>query len=53
MHAAARIAVGDLLRRMLEKDPATRATLDQVRAHPWLAEHAPECAAPPAPDAGA
>jgi hypothetical protein len=33
--------VGDLLRRMLEKDPVRRATLAEVQAHPWLAELAP------------
>ena len=26
---------------MLDKDPAARATLEEVRAHPWLAQHVP------------
>lgn len=26
-----------LLDRMLDKDPATRITLAEIRAHPWLA----------------
>jgi len=31
-------AVAGLLRRMLDKEPASRATLEEVLAHPWLAE---------------
>jgi serine/threonine protein kinase len=39
---------GDLLRRMLDKDPATRATLEEVRAHPWVTQHSvPSAAAAP------
>jgi hypothetical protein len=40
--------VGDLLTRMLDKDPALRATLEEVRAHPWLLSHVPDAAAPAA-----
>ncbi|KAI9220068.1 kinase-like domain-containing protein [Blastocladiella britannica] len=29
----------DLLTRMLDKNPATRITLDEVRAHPWVTDH--------------
>ena len=46
------VAVGDLMRRMLEKDPSRRATLDEVRAHPWLAQHAPGAAPPAAANEG-
>ena len=35
---------GELLRRMLEKEPGRRATLAEVRAHPWIVEH---CGPPP------
>ncbi|ORZ29566.1 kinase-like domain-containing protein [Catenaria anguillulae PL171] len=29
----------DLLYRMLDKNPATRITLDEVRDHPWVTDH--------------
>ncbi len=44
LHLPAELAAspaGDLLTRMLCKDPAQRATLKEILAHPWVLQHAP------------
>lgn len=39
-------ALGAFLRRLMDKDPATRLTLPEALASPWLAEAASASAAP-------
>ncbi|KAF2031414.1 calmodulin dependent protein kinase [Setomelanomma holmii] len=31
--------LADLLRRLLEKDPTTRITMEEIRDHPWVTRH--------------
>eukprot|EP00164_Ancoracysta_twista_P005318 GFYU01007279.1.p1 GENE.GFYU01007279.1~~GFYU01007279.1.p1 ORF type:complete len:149 (-),score=60.78 GFYU01007279.1:439-885(-) len=34
-------ALGDMLRRMLDRDPETRATIDDILQHEWMCEKLP------------